>query len=116
MSYESSCKRRLLVFYNVLYNWPVSEWECCHESIWHGVEFTYVRFETIEYDIFLVPTPEDFEIENGLTDNLIRAMIAREAYIALGEVGTNYLIETFVDFTNSYYTLSLHWLVSTNDQ
>jgi len=43
-----------------------------------------------------------------LTDNLIRAMIAREAYIALGEVGTNYLIETFVDFTNSYYTLSLH--------
>ena len=55
-----------------------------------------------------VPTPEGFEIENGLTDNLIRAMIAKEGYIALGEVGTNYLIETFVDFTNSYYTLSLH--------
>ena len=31
-----------------------------------------------------VPTPEGFKIEEGLRDNLIRAMIAKEAFIALG--------------------------------
>ena len=31
-----------------------------------------------------VPTPEGFEIEEGLRDNLIKAMIAKEAFISLG--------------------------------
>jgi len=31
-----------------------------------------------------VPTPEDFEIEEGLTYNLTRAMIAEESFIVLG--------------------------------
>jgi len=58
-----------------------------------------------------VPTPEGFEIEEGLTDNLIRAMIARDTFIALGLLGTYILAEPFLDSTNSYYIMSFRWYV-----
>jgi len=58
-----------------------------------------------------VPTPDGFEIQKGMTDNLIRSMLAKEAYIALGDVATHNLIEPLLDFTNSYYTMRVRWYV-----
>jgi len=58
-----------------------------------------------------IPTPEGFEIEESLTDNLIRAMFAREAFIALGLLGTHILVNPFLDSTNSYYIISFRWYV-----
>jgi len=58
-----------------------------------------------------VPPPEGFEIEKGLTDNLTRAMIAKDAYIALGAVGTRDLFDPFLDSTNTYYVMSFSWYV-----
>jgi len=49
-----------------------------------------------------VPTPENFEIKNGSTDNLNRAMIGKYAFIALGNLGTRVLIGPFLDSSNSY--------------
>jgi len=58
-----------------------------------------------------VPTPQDFEIEKGLTSNLIGAMLAKETFIALGEVGMHYLIDPFLDCTNSYHMMRIRWYV-----
>ena len=58
-----------------------------------------------------VPTPEGFEIEEGLTVNLIKAMLAKEAYIALGAVGTHYLNDPFLDITNNHYIMRCRWYV-----
>jgi hypothetical protein len=33
-------------------------------------------------------TPEGFEIEKGLVDNLIRALFEKKSYVALGAMGT----------------------------
>ena len=58
-----------------------------------------------------VPTPEGFEVEKGVTDNLIRVMLAKESFITLGEVGTHYLIDPFLDSTNSHYIMSFNWYI-----
>jgi hypothetical protein len=84
-----------------------------------------VRYvEGLEYDLLLVvleqmnmsfvhvPTPEDFELGDGaLVANLIKGMLAREIYVALGNVGTNYLMYSYIDSTNSYYMMSVRWYV-----
>jgi hypothetical protein len=38
-------------------------------------------------------------------------MFSKEAYIALGNIGTRYLFISFLDSTNSYYVMSVHWYV-----
>jgi hypothetical protein len=63
-----------------------------------------------------VPTPEGFEIEKGLSDNLTRSMVAKESYLALGEIGTHNLMGTFLDFTNSHYMLRVRWYVPCSDK
>ena len=70
----------------------------------------------INMTFFHVPTPEDFEIEKGLTDNLITAMITKETYIALGEVGKHYLNDVFFDFTNSHFIISYRWYVPCSEK
>jgi hypothetical protein len=58
-----------------------------------------------------VPTPEGFELEKQSVNNLVTAMFAKEAYIALGRVGINVLFYTSFDFTNAYVTTRLRWYV-----
>jgi len=58
-----------------------------------------------------VPTPEGFETERGSVNNLVNAMNAKEAYIALGGVTRNLLYYTSFDLTNSYFTTRLRWYV-----
>jgi hypothetical protein len=62
---------------------------------------------TFEY----VPTPEGFQIERGLTNNLIKAMFEKEAYIALGAVGTYFLLDSFFESTNAHVIMSVRWYV-----
>jgi len=56
-----------------------------------------------------VPTPEGFEIEDGSVNNLISAMIVKEAYRALG--GIKKLFYTSFDLTNSHFTTRFRWYV-----
>jgi hypothetical protein len=58
-----------------------------------------------------VPTPSGFDIEYGLTNNLTESMIAKNAYIALGAVGTYYLDNSFIASTNAYIVMSSRWYV-----
>ena len=58
-----------------------------------------------------VPTPEGFQARTGRTDNLIKAMVAKEAYIALGNVGTDILLHPLLDSTNSHYMMSIRFYV-----
>ena len=79
----------------------------------HGIEFNLLKIvlKQMNMTFIHVPTPEGFEIEKGLTANLISTMLAKEAYIALGDMGTHYLIGQVLDSTNSYYTKSVRWYV-----
>jgi hypothetical protein len=58
-----------------------------------------------------VPNPDGSEIEEGLPDNLIRSMLAKEAYIALGGMGKHDLIDPFLESTNCYHILRIRWYV-----
>jgi len=59
-----------------------------------------------------VPTPKGFEKEDGsLLSSLVDGMIRKEIYIALGDVGTHFLMVSFLDTTNTYYTMSVRWYV-----
>jgi len=63
-----------------------------------------------------VPTPKSFEIEKVSTDNLNGAMIAKDAFIALGKLETLLLLDTFLDSSNSYYFLTFRWYVPCSDK
>jgi hypothetical protein len=58
-----------------------------------------------------VPTTDGFEIEQGLKNNLSKAIIEKEAYIILGGVGTYFLPDSFFDFTNAHIMMGVRWYV-----
>jgi hypothetical protein len=58
-----------------------------------------------------MPPPEGFGMHIGLLENVIRAMIAKEVYIALGDVGNHILLETYFDLTSTYNIFSVRWYV-----
>ena len=58
-----------------------------------------------------VPTSEGFEIEKQSVNNLVTAMFAKEAYIALGRIGINILCYASFDLTNTYFTTKFRWYV-----
>jgi len=39
--------------------------------------------------------------------NLMKALIEKEVYIALGDVGRDYLFISYFDSNNTYYTMSV---------
>ena len=61
--------------------------------------------------IFLVPTSEGFEMGKGLVQNLLRTMIAKEAFIGLGDAGKHILLESYFDSTSTYNEFSVRWYV-----
>jgi hypothetical protein len=63
-----------------------------------------------------VPTTEGFEMKEWSVNNVIKAMIAKENFITLGVVGTYYLIDLFLESTNSYYMMSVRWYVPCPDK
>ena len=59
-----------------------------------------------------VPTSEGFEMKNGGSSyNLMTAMLAKEAYIALGDLELHIYLESFLDTANNYYIRHLRWYV-----
>jgi hypothetical protein len=58
-----------------------------------------------------VKTPQGFGTLRASTNNLRKAMIAKRVYIALGGVGTNYLLESIFESTNAYIELTASWHV-----
>jgi hypothetical protein len=63
-----------------------------------------------------VPTPEGFEIEKVSTDNLITAILAKEAYRALGDLGTHILLDSLFDTTSTYFIMSYRWHVPCSEK
>jgi hypothetical protein len=43
-------------------------------------------------------------------------MFRKEIYLALGSVGTYYLVDSCIDSTNTYYTMTLRWYVPCSDK
>jgi hypothetical protein len=86
------------------------------------------HIEGLEYDLLNVvlkqmnmtfvhvPTPAGFEMQEGSVNNVIKSMIAKEIYIALGCVGTHYLMESFFDSTNTYYMMNIRWYVPCSEK
>jgi hypothetical protein len=79
-----------------------------------GLEYDLLRvvLQQMNMTFVHVPTPDGFEMEDGsLISNLLTGMIGKEIYIALGDVGTNFLAVSFFDSTNTYYMLRVRWYV-----
>jgi len=79
-----------------------------------GLECKLLRIvcEQMNMTFIHVPTPEGFEMEHGsLTANLLKNMFRKKIYIALGYVGTHYLIDSYIDSTNSHYLMIVRWYV-----
>ena len=81
--------------------------------VWHieGLEINIllILLKQMNMTFFLVPTPDGFEIEHGTVTNLIRSMMEKKVYLALGNVG-NRLFSLF-EFTNTYHFNSVIWYV-----
>jgi hypothetical protein len=85
------------------------------------------HIEGLEYDLLSVVlqqmhmtfvyvlTPEGFELQEGSVNYVIKAMSAKETYIALGTVGTHYVMISFFDSTNTYYMMRVRWYVPCSD-
>jgi hypothetical protein len=78
-----------------------------------GLEVNILRvvLQKMNMSFVHVPTPECFEVEIRSVENLIKALIAKEAYIALGEVGIQFLLNSFFDSTSSHLTTRVRWYV-----
>jgi len=113
----SECSMKAVVRYsdwfdtNSYYIYLISSKSNVTEAYGMEMDLLKLVLDQMNMTFVHVPTPEDFETDGGLTNNLIRAMIAKEVYIALGAVGTHYLNDTFLDSTNSYHTMGLRWYV-----
>jgi hypothetical protein len=83
-----------------------------------GLEFEILKIvlKQINMTFQYVPTPEGFQIERGLTNNLRKVMFEKKAYIALGSVGMNFLADSFFDSTSPHTVMSAHWYVPCPDK
>jgi hypothetical protein len=58
-----------------------------------------------------VPTPEGFELREESVNNLVSAMIAKEAFIVLGSVTRNLSLYNIFEITDSYLATTIRWFV-----
>ena len=65
---------------------------------------------------FHVPTPDDFRIAKISTDNLTRAIFAKDAFIALGKFGPRTIVDPFLDYSSSHYIITYRWYVPCSDK
>jgi len=79
----------------------------------NGLEMDLLQFvlQHMNMTFVHVPTPQDFELEKSLVNNLIVDLVQKKAYIALGAVGTNFLSNSFFDLSNTYNLMSIRWYV-----
>ena len=75
--------------------------------IWEQLNMTFVH----------VHTTEDFDnMGNSVLTNLVLGMYGKEINIALGGVGTQFLVQSHFDTTNTYYMMSIRWYVPCSEK
>jgi hypothetical protein len=76
-----------------------------------GLEMDLLRvvMQHMNMTFSLVPTPQEFEIDN--VTNLVTGMFGKEIDIALGLVSTQILCTSFFESTNPHYIMSISWYV-----
>ena len=80
--------------------------------------------QALEYDLLMVvleqmnmtfhpvPTQKMFgKMGEILNTNLVTGMFGKDIYLALGNMGTHYLMNSLIDSTNSYFIMSVRWYV-----
>jgi hypothetical protein len=80
------------------------------------VDLLLIVLKQINMTFEYVPTPEGFDIYQGLTYNLMVAMITKNAYIALGAVGTHNLEGSILESTNAHILVSASWNIPCPDK
>jgi hypothetical protein len=75
------------------------------------IDLLMVVLQQMNMTFVHVPTPEGFEIEHSSFTNLSTSIIAKKAYITLGDVGKHFLVSSVFDFTNTYKFISVRWYV-----
>jgi hypothetical protein len=83
-----------------------------------GLEMDLIRIvlKQMNMTLLYVPTQERFEIGKDSVNNLVTALIAKEAYIVLGGVARNSSFYTSFDLTNSYFTTRFLWYVPCSEK
>jgi hypothetical protein len=83
-----------------------------------GVEFEILMIvlDQINMTFKHVPTPEEFQLDQGWTITLRKSLFKKEAYIAIGCVGTNFLEDLFIGSTSPHTIMSFHWYVPCSDK
>jgi len=79
-----------------------------------GMEMDLLRVVLQQMNMTFVhdPTTENPINENGkLSDDLFWAMIAKEAYIVLGDLQFDIIFNSYFDCTNTYYMFGVRWYV-----
>jgi hypothetical protein len=69
-----------------------------------GYDLLKVVLEQMNMTFVRVPTPEGFKKEERSVNNVIVAMWAKKAYIALDSLVSNFYIDPISDSTDNYYT------------
>ena len=84
-----------------------------------GMKIPLLRavLQKMNMTFFHVPIPAGFEIRDGASINyLIGVMLAKEAYIALGDLGSNIYLESFLNTANTYYITNIRWYVPCSEK
>jgi hypothetical protein len=58
-----------------------------------------------------VTTSDVFEGNEISVYNLIKGTFAKTFYTALGDMGKHSMIQPFMDFTNTYFTVNIRWYI-----
>ena len=84
-----------------------------NSSFIEGLEFDLLKVVLLKLNMTFVhvPVPKGSELQKNYFTKLIIAMLGKEAYIALGSLGTHILSEPFFDSTNSYFMMNFRWYV-----
>jgi hypothetical protein len=75
------------------------------------IDLLRIILKQMNVSFVYVLKPEGFKIEEGSVNNLVSAMIAKEAYIALGVVTSNFKCYTSFTLTNNHFTTRHLWYV-----
>jgi hypothetical protein len=70
-----------------------------------GFEYNLLKVDLYQRNMTFVhaPTPEGIQLKNGTAINLFKAMLAKNVYIALGDVGMRIWWKSILDYTSYCY-------------
>jgi len=95
----------------IYFNHTDSNGICVKEVIVLEINLLRIVLQQMNVTFVHVPIPKGFELKIGSEKNLTIAVMATESYIALGDVGIQFFINTRLDSTNTHMTARLRWYV-----